>query len=313
MLGNIITTGEQVAVLLVLLMVGFVCGRIGMFNDESINHLSTFALKVVGPCAIMQSFRRPFDTEMFHSMMAVVALSVICHVLFILSANAFLHDPEPKTQRVKRYSVIFANCGYMGLPLQQILFGADGVFYGASWIIVHQILTWTYGLVVMSGDKREVSVRKIFTTPGILANITGMLIFLFSISLPSIIGSPIELFSHLNVPIPMVISGYFLARADLKSIWKHADYYLTIAMRLVLLPLLCIGLMYLAQRFFPLDSTMLVSCIVNAATPIAAAATMFGTLYRQDSKTAANLVSISTILSVLTLPVMVAIAQSAFS
>lgn len=313
MLGYMITTGEQVLVLLVLMGVGFLCGKIQMFHDESISHLSTFALKVVGPCAILNSFRRPYDPEMFQSMIIVIGLAIACHVLFILAANFLVHDPDLRTQRVKRYGVIFANCGYMGLPLQQVLFGADGVFYGACWIAVHQILTWTYGLVVISGDKKEISLKRIFTSLGILANISGIIIFITSTELPFFIGDPVELFSHLNVPIPMVISGYFLAKADLLSIWKHTDYYFTIALRMVILPLICIGIMYVVQLFLPTNTTMLVSCVVDAATPIAAAATMFGTLYKQDSETAANLVSISTLLSVLTLPVIVAFAQSVFS
>lgn len=313
MLDNLLSTGEQVLVLIVLLAVGFLCGKINIFNAESISHLSAFALKIVGPCAIIQSFCRPFDMTMFHSMGIVIALSAICHFVYIFFATVCIHNQDLSVQRVQRYSVVFANCGYMGLPLQQLLFGADGVFLGASWIIVYQLFTWTYGLVAMSGNKREVSLRKILSCPGIIAIAVGLLIFLFSWTLPQVIGSPIEYLSQLNVPIPMVISGYFLSKADLKAIWKHGSYYLPIALRLFILPLVCMGILYGIGTILPLKSSLLTCCIIDVAAPVAAATTMFSTLYKQDSETAANLVSVSTLLSVLTLPVIVVLAQGCFS
>ena len=186
----------------------------------------------------------------------------------------------------------------MGLPLQQVLFGADGVFYGATWIGVYNLVAWSFGLVLMSGDRRQISFKKLLLNPGILAVLTGIVIFVCSI--------------ELNVPVPMVISGYYLSKADLRTIWKHANYYITIALRLAVIPLCSIGLMFLLQKAFRLDGMLLAACIVDIAAPVAAATTMFSTLFRQDSETAANLVSISTLLSVLTLPIMVALAQSVF-
>lgn len=313
MLDNILATGEQVLVLIVLLVAGFLCGKVHIFSDESISHLSSFALKVVGPCAIVQSFCRPFDLNMFYSMGTVILISAVCHLVYILFAIMCLRDSNLSTQRVLRYSVVFANCGYMGLPLQQLLFGADGVFFGASWIIVYQIFTWTYGLFAMSGDMKEISLRKILFCPGIIGIGIGLIVFLFSIDLPQVIESPITYLSQLNVPIPMVISGYYLSKADFLSIWKHKSYYLPICLRLIVIPLVCMGIMRSAQYFFSLDGMMLISCIIDTAVPVAAATTMFSTLYHQDSETAANLVSVSTILSVLTLPVMIVLAQRVFS
>jgi len=157
----------------------------------------------------------------------------------------------------------------------------------------------------MSGDRRQISFKKLLLNPGILAVLTGIVIFVCSIELPTIILQPIHYFSALNVPVPMVISGYYLSKADLRTIWKHANYY-------IIIPLCSIGLMFLLQKAFRLDGMLLAACIVDIAAPVAAATTMFSTLFRQDSETAANLVSISTLLSVLTLPIMVALAQSVF-
>ena len=82
MLGNILSTGEQVLILVVLLAVGFLCGKIRIFNDQSISHLSAFALKIVGPCAIVESFCRQFDSAMLRAMGIVALLAFAAHALY---------------------------------------------------------------------------------------------------------------------------------------------------------------------------------------------------------------------------------------
>ena len=218
MLGNILSTGEQVLILVVLLAVGFLCGKIRIFNDQSISHLSAFALKIVGPCAIVESFCRQFDSAMLRAMGIVALLAFAAHALYAAFAYVCIRGGKEPTRRVLRYGTVFANCGYMGLPLQQVLFGADGVFYGATWIGVYNLVAWSFGLVLMSGDRRQISFKKLLLNPGILAVLTGIVIFVCSIELPAIILQPIHYFSALNVPVPMVISGYYLSKADLRTI-----------------------------------------------------------------------------------------------
>ena len=241
MLGNILSTGEQVLILVVLLAVGFLCGKIRIFNDQSISHLSAFAMKIVGPCAIVESFCRQFDSAMLRAMGIVALLAFAAHALYAAFAYVCIRGGKEPTRRVLRYGTVFANCGYMGLPLQQVLFGADGVFYGATWVGVYNLVAWSFGLVFMSGDRRQISFKKLLLNPGILAVLTGIVIFVCSIELPTIILQPIHYFSALNVPVPMVISGYYLSKADLRTIWKHANYYITIALRLAVIPLCSIG------------------------------------------------------------------------
>ena len=134
MLGNILSTGEQVLILVVLLAVGFLCGKIRIFNDQSISHLSAFALKIVGPCAIVESFCRQFDSAMLRAMGIVALLAFAAHALYAAFAYVCIRGGKEPTRRVLRYGTVFANCGYMGLPLQQVLFGADGVFTNEALI-----------------------------------------------------------------------------------------------------------------------------------------------------------------------------------
>ncbi len=305
MLTNILTTGNQVMILLVLLGVGFLCGKLQIFDDASITHLSSFVFKIVAPCAIVDSFRRPFDMAMFHTMLLVAGIALAYYIVAAVLAQAFIRNGEEATKRVLQFDVVFGNCGYMGLPLQQVLFGDYGVFCGAVFIAIYNLVQWTYGLLLISGDKKQISARRLLN-PGIAGVFAGMVIFFFSLELPALIGGPVTYLAGLNVPVPMVISGYFLSKADLRSIWRHASYYKTIALRLIVLPLLGI----LAFSLTEWNTELLSCCVIDIAVPVAAATTMLSTLYRQDSETSANLVSVSTILSMATLPLMVGLMQS---
>ena len=111
MLGNILSTGEQVLILVVLLAVGFLCGKIRIFNDQSISHLSAFALKIVGPCAIVESFCRQFDSAMLRAMGIVALLAFAAHALYAAFAYVCIRGGKEPTRRVLRYGTVFANCG----------------------------------------------------------------------------------------------------------------------------------------------------------------------------------------------------------
>ena len=101
MLGNILSTGEQVLILVVLLAVGFLCGKIRIFNDQSISHLSAFALKI-GPCAIVESFCRQFDSAMLRAMGIVALLAFAAHALYAAFAYVCIRGGKEPTRRVLR-------------------------------------------------------------------------------------------------------------------------------------------------------------------------------------------------------------------
>lgn len=307
MLNSILTVGMQVLILLVLISVGYLCGKIRLLTDEAVRCMSAFVLKVVAPCAIIESFCRSFDQTMLGDMFRVMLIAFLAYGLAALIAFGLIRKGEKRISCVLRFGVMFGNCGYMGLPLLQVLFGADGMFYGATYIAIYNLVVWTFGLFVMSGDVKVIRLKKLIN-PALIGVAVGLTIFLGSIRLPNILMQPISYFSALNVPVPLVITGYHLSKTDLLGMWKHANYYVTIAIRLIGVPVLLILLLSLTKW----NDTMLVSCIVSTAVPVAAVTTMFAEMFGQDTRTAANIVSISTLMSILTLPIIVAFAQTMF-
>ena len=168
------------------------------------------------------------------------------------------------------------------------------------------LFSWTYGLVLMSGDKKQMSVKKLVTNPGILGVVIGVILFICSITLPAIIGEPIRYLGTLNTPVPMLIIGFYLSQVNFVDVFAEKKNYVASIIRLLLIPIIALGVMYLCG----IRGTMLVSIVISASAPVAASCTMFATKYGGDTMLSVRLVALSTVISVVTMPLVVALANS---
>ena len=299
------TVGQQVLVLFLLIGVGFVCGRLKLLNAGAVKCLADVVLYVAFPCVIVQSFMRRFDPSMLRELLAAGAAALAVHVVSILIAHLVFRDKDEARRRVLRFCTVFSNAGYMALPLQSALLGETGVFYGAAYVAVFNLVLWSYGLVTMSGEKTGLSAKKLLLNPGVIGLAAGLLVFLLSIPVPEVVAAPIGHLAALNTPVPMLIIGFYLAETNLPAALRDKRSYVAIGLRLVALPLLALFGMVLCGMRGPL----LVSCVIAVSAPVAAASTMFATKFGQDTLLSVNLVSLSTLFSVVTMPLIVAVAQ----
>lgn len=305
MLANVWTVAQQVIVLFLLIAVGAVCGKIGMLTEHTVKRCSDLVLIVVTPCVIVQSFQRPFDMSMLKSLGLAFLIALLIHIGTILLAHLLLHDPVAARERVLRCGAVLSNAGFMALPLQQAILGDEGVFYGAAYVAVFNLILWSYGLVTMSGDRKSLSPRKLILNPGLLSIMVGLILFLGSVTLPSILSAPIGHLAALNTPLPMLIIGFYLVQTDLRKALRDVRSYLAMFLRLIVVPLVALGLMWLCG----VRGTLLVSCVIAASAPVAAGTTMFAARYNGDTNLSVNMVSVSTLVSIITMPLIVGLAQ----
>lgn len=303
MAENILTVGNQVVILFVLIFVGFICGKTKLLNDGAIKGFTDFVLYVVSPCVIINSYQREFDIAMLKGLLLTLAASAASFVINIALSNLMIHDRDKRRESVLRFGAVFSNCGYMSLPLQSALLGDDGVFYGATYIAVFNVVLWTYGVWAMSGDKRNVSAKKILLNPGILGTAAGLCLFLLSVRLPEVLSAPVGYLAALNTPIPMVIIGYRLAKTKIRL--RGGAVYMSMFVRMVLAPVLLIALFYFAG----IRGGILVSLSIALSAPCAASTTMFAEKFNGDTALSAAAVSVTTIVSVVTMPLIVGITQ----
>ena len=302
MFENILTVSSYVFILFVLIGVGFLSNKLKVLTISGVSDTTNFVLYIVTPCVLINSYQRDFDKSMLMGLLITVVASVVSFVLNILISHLVIHDKDKAKEKTLIFGSVFSNCGYMSLPLQSVMLGEQGVFYGATYIAIFQIMLWTYGVIEMSRDAKKLSLKKILINPGVIGTLIGLLIFLFSIKVPFIISEPIRFLAALNTPVPMVIVGYHLADASLRI--KGVNSYLSVVLRLVVSPLLMLGGLYLCG----VSGTVLVACVIAAAAPCAAVTTMFSEKFGGDTHTSAAMVSLTTLLSIITMPIVVGIS-----
>ena len=299
---NVLT---QVIILLILMLLGATLTKTKVLTDNGIKSMTDMVLYTVTPCVIIKSFMRQFDPATLKKLLLCFLVTLLLHIAMIIVATVLLRSKDIKKERVIRFAAVFSNCGYMAIPLQQALLGDDGVFYSAAFIAIFQALIWSYGIILMSGDKKYLSPKKIILNPGILALAIGLVLFFLPITVPKVIAEPIGYIASLNTPLPMIIIGYHLANTNLLRGFKDIKVVLTILARLVILPLICLGGMYLCG----LRGNILVAIMICASMPSAAISTMFAAKFGGDTETSVSIVSIGTVLSLITIPLIISFTQ----
>ena len=260
------------------------------------------------PCVIVTSFQREFNQELLEGLITTFIAAFGSHLLCIIAAKLLIHDKQKEREYVMRFAVVFSNCGYMSLPLQNAILGGEGTFYGAAYIAVFNIFVWTYGVYLMSGDKNSVKLTTLLKTPAIIGIVVGAVMFVCSVSLPEVIIEPMRHLANLNTPIPMMIIGYNLAFASFKEsgLFRSVGAVMCMLCRLIITPAVCAALMYLCG----VRGAVLIACSIAAAAPSAANTNMFAVKFERDAALSAQLVSVTTLLSAITMPVIVGIVRA---
>ncbi|MBQ9673173.1 MAG: AEC family transporter [Ruminococcus sp.] len=307
MLSNFITVGQQVLILFILIFVGFFSRKLHLIKKGAVKGMTNLVLYFVTPCVMVHAFQdAKFSYDMLTKLLITTLAGFAVHIGSIVVATAIFREKDISRRIILKFSTVFSNCGFMSLPLQEALLGSEGVFYGSIFVAVFNIVSWTYGLVIMSGNIRSISAKKLATNPGILGVVAAIILWVLNIHLPEIISEPIGYLAALNTPLPMIIIGCHLATADLKSALTDKWSYVSISLRMVLIPICTMFLLYLCG----IKGSMLIAIVIASSAPTAATTTMFATTYDREVSLSVSLVSLTTLISLFTMPIIVAFSQT---
>lgn len=305
MLSNIITVASQALSLFLLMAVGFVLYKLKWFTDNGVRELTTILLYTATPCVMISSLEREFDAALAVQLLYMAAGSVLLiGGTYLLSLLFFRKQPDDD-RCVLRNSLALTNGGFMGIPLAGAVCGEEGVMFASIYVCIFTLFQWMVGYTSMSG---KVNIRKILLNPGTIGLAVGIVIFVFSIPLPSPVNSAVGMLADVNSPLAMVIIGAHLAKADLFAALKDIRVYSVSLIRLILLPLAALALLI----FIPVPFTLTgkVTLLIEFAAPTAAAVTMLSGQCGRNSQLASSLVAVTTVLSILTMPIIIALGQT---
>ncbi|MCH5324375.1 MAG: AEC family transporter [Eubacterium sp.] len=298
---------QQVAVMAILVAVGYACRKGGMLDDNSTKKLSALLLNIVIPIVILVSYQKPFDTDMLGGLLLSFALAGISIVSSVLLIPLIFRDKAKDGTVNERLAAVYSNCAFMGIPLIQGIFGSDGVFYLTAYITLFNAILFTHGAIVFSGEKFTLKkLGKALLHPSVIAIAAGLILFLLGISLPGVLLDTCQHIANLNTPLAMIVAGSTIATVRLRDTVKKPRLYAVCAIKLIAVPALLMALCYVCG----FDRLISGVNVIAAACPTAAACTMFAIKYNKNPGYSSELFAATTILSCLTLPLVLTVFEA---
>jgi predicted permease len=295
---NNIVVFNQVLTLFLIMLIGFIIRKKDVLTAAATQDLTRLLLYVTCPLTIFTSFQLVYSRTMLVGAGQVFALSMGFHLIALLiSLPLYNRYPEP-ARRVLRFTTIFSNCGFMGFPLLQSIYGKSGVFYASFYVMGYNLFVWTVGVHLFTGQQDGSPWKKFLANPNLIALGLGLATFVLSVKLPLPVSSALELVGAMNTPLSMLLVGVTLAEIKPRELFSGWAVYYGSFVRLLLVPFVAL----LATKLFALSSLVQGVSVLLTATPAAALTTAFATKYNGDTLFASRLVLLSTIFSLITLP-----------
>lgn len=304
---------KQICIMFLLAASGFLCGKTGIISREMGSSLSKFVLEVVNPVLIFTSYQKEFDSSLLMGLALSFLLGFASYGLIILLTRLLYSRRNDDEAVAEKFAAVYSNCAFMGIPLINGLFGSEGVFYLTGYVTVFNIMVWTHGVILFGGKGTKTPVKKVLTSPAIIAVIIGLVSFLIrpllsGITFPGavtgtwgVIMSAAEHISAMNTPLAMICAGVTISGTKLGEFLRNPGIYRAAALRLIVCPLIFL----LIFRWFPIPHTVFMVVLAAAGCPAAATGTMFALKYNKCPEFSAVIFAVTTVLSAVTLPVLV--------
>lgn len=295
---------NQTVAMFLMMAVGIVLFKTKRLDNQGAAQMANVALYVASPAITITAFATTFDAER----LVAGGLCMLLTVLFTLGSATIGWLVYRDRQRISQMGIMISNMGFMGIPLVQAVLGEEYVFYVSACIAAQIPITFTYGIWLISQDKSEVSPKRILSNPAIIAVFVGVALFFASIELDGIAKATASGLSGLNTGLAMIVLGSYLAQADLRGILRNKNLYLTHFIRLVVVPLIIVAILWVMPLSTPIKLTLLIAFAAPSGTVTA----IFPQMFNKDYRFGAGLVSSSTLLSLLTMPIMLSIGLMVF-
>ena len=292
----------QVITLFLMMGVGYVLAKKGWFTEEASAQCTRILIYVVTSCIIITQLQIEASVDVIRSMLMSVVGMAAPFVIMLPIVQLLFRKEQPDTKIVQRFGMVYSNSSFMGLPLLAGILGQNALLFGIISMMVFTVFQWTHGALTMGG---KFSVKRMVVNPGMISMAIGLILFATGLRIPTPIYNAMDFMADMNSPLAMVVIGSQMARADIRNVFKKPKLYLTAAVKLIVVPaVVCVVLLPLK-----LEPISYCACVVMAACPTAGTTSMFAQMFKRDVETAAQMVTLSTLLSIVTLPVFAVLAR----
>ena len=282
-----------------LMMAGYVLTKTGVLSADARKPLSNLLINFILPCNIITSFLMEFNRKIMLDCLTILIVSICIQAFVILLSKYLYLNTESRKMPVLRYGTIVSNAGFMGSPIAQGLYGDQGLLYASIYLIPMRAVMWSFGVTCFTSTKGKGIFKKIITHPCIVAVLLGMILMIFQITLPKGIEQTIRYAGNANTALSMIVIGNILAEVKASEILDRKAWSFCI-IRLLIIPLL----VFAGCSLTGVDELVKQVSVVLAGMPAAATTAILAAKYDSDAHFAAKIVFLSTLLSMLSVPVM---------
>ena len=326
----------NVASLFIMMVPGIILKKCHLCGDDFGKGLSNLILYIAQPCLIVYAYLDCSSrlVDIWQNVVAVLILSLLVHIIFaVVAIPVFKKAPESRGRMLK-FATVFSNAAFMGIPLIIEIMGTEAAIYASVYNISFNLFLWTLGVHFctrqegedMDGDgdsdmtdawlsahkhiKKENALLKVLIHPVTLASVIGLVLLACGVNVPllegngmSLISDSLEMLKNLVAPLSMTVIGLRVAEINLEGFFNDIYMYIFLALRHLVLPLAVLGIILLCPLIgITISPDVARVTLIMAAAPAASSATMFAEKYGCDAKYVSRLVVASTLLSILTMP-----------
>jgi predicted permease len=309
----------QITILAVVVIIGAIAAKLKVFSNDSKDVLSKIIFNISLPLMLFTNFFRLEATpKLISNSLTVLALSgfVVFFLLLIAWLASRIFKLKGSEAAVFKTHSMFGNTIFLGFPLITALYGFEGLLYASMFQLVSSILMWTVGVVVLSHGNGISWKKSLFrvVNPNTIATIAGLAFFLLSVKIPDLILKPMTELGSANTWLSMLYIGAMLVFSNVGGLLKKKSIYVISFNRLVLGPALLISIFYIAATFAGLAPDKLVTSVIilEASMPCMATVVIMAKEFGSDDALAVGNVFVSTIFSILTLPLIVMVLSKLF-
>lgn len=277
-----------------LVAVGFGLKRSHIIGPQGQKNITDMVIYVILPCNIAKAFISETTQGMLSSYLGIFLISLLIQMLCVVYGKVvFRREPEGK-QRCLKYGTICSNAGFLGNPIAEGVYGAEGLVLASFYLIPQRIMMWSSGLAIFSGTKDfKKTLVRVVTHPCIIACVLGIFLMLTGLELPAPLTGTVTALGNCNTAMSMMVIGMILGEIDLKKFWDWSVFGFTVH-RLVIIP----AIIYMIIRcFIPVSDTVLGVSVLLAAMPAGATTSILAEKYGMEPEFATKMVIFSTLVS----------------
>ncbi|MDR7870912.1 MAG: AEC family transporter [Tissierellaceae bacterium] len=295
---------NSVISLFIMILVGVYGGKRNIINSKLNKGLTDILIQISLPFMIVSSFIFTYDDSIKSNIIKTFYYSLIAYILIIIISYILVIPVKNDKKTVLHFANVFTNTGYVGFPILNSIYGPEGVIYGSIFNMFFVLLVWTYGIMLYEGKLNtkaiKSEIKKILLNPSIIAVAIGILIFTYKIQLPHAILFSINSIGNMTGPLSMIIIGVILSKVKFRDHLNDWSIYYGIFTNLIAIPFIVYLIFYILFD----SSIAILTVIIMTAMPASTMTSILAESYNKEKEYAAILVSLTTLLSLITVPIL---------